>query len=192
MVTTRHCSAALLVAASTVLVLGCHATEPRQAADVGLLEVKPPRNPDLGRGAPRDTTEQRYRIIVGEDIGGICAGPAPYFDTAKTNAKASSDPTMQTLAECMISGPLRGKSIVLIGHTDPRGSDAYNDRLGAKRATDVRNYLIDHGVAADRVKVETAGKRTASSDPKDWATDRRVEVRLDESSAKTMRLEKER
>lgn len=192
MVTALHCSAALLVAASTVLVLGCHATEPHQA-DVGLVRpVHPPRNPELGRGAARATAEERYRIILGEDIGGICSGPSPYFDTAKATAKSSSDPTMQTLAECMISGPLRGKSIVLIGHTDPRGSEAYNDRLGAKRAKDVRDYLIDHGVAADRVTMETAGKRTASSDPKDWATDRRVEVRLDARSAKTLQLEKER
>jgi outer membrane protein OmpA-like peptidoglycan-associated protein len=154
--------------------------------------VDPPRSPYLGRGAPRDTTEQRYRIMLGEDVGSICAGPAPYFDTAKAKPKTASDPTMQTLAECMISGPLRGKSIVLVGHTDPRGPAAYNERLGAKRAKDVRDYLIDHGVVADRVTIETAGERTASGDPKDWATDRRVEVRLDENSAKTLQLEKER
>lgn len=191
MATARRCSIGLLVTASSVLVLGCHATQPHQA-DVGLTEVRPPRNPDLGRGAPRETAEQRYRILLGEDVGGICAGPAPYFDTANSKTESKSIATMQTLAECMISGPLRGKSIVLVGHTDPRGSAEYNDRLGAKRAAAVRNYLIDHGIAADRVKIETAGERTASSDPKDWATDRRVEVRVDESRAKTMKLETER
>jgi peptidoglycan-associated lipoprotein len=192
MVTTLRNIAAGLVAASGVLVLGCHSTEPRQP-EVGLTKpVNPPRNPDLGRGAARATEEERYRIILGQDIGGICSGPSPYFDVNRSRARETSDPTMQNLADCMVSGPLTGKSIILIGHTDPRGSDELNDRLGAKRANDVRIYLIDHGVAADRVTIQTAGKRTASDDPKNWATDRRVEIRLDEQSAKSTPLEKER
>lgn len=88
---------------------------------------------------------------------------------------------MQNLAACMIDGPLKGESVVLIGHTDPRGSDQLNERLGQKRADDVRCYLIDQGIAPDRVTAETAGKREASDDPNRWETDRRVEIQLDRS-----------
>lgn len=192
MMTTLRYLAFGFLTASGALVLGCHSPEPRQP-DVGLVKpVNPPRNPDLGRGAARATEEERYRIILGEGIGSMCSGPSPYFDYNKGKAQADSNPTMQNLADCMKDGPLAGKSIILVGHTDPRGSDAFNDRLGAKRAQDVKNYLVDHGIVADRIAVETAGKRTASDDPKDWATDRRVEIRLDEASAKTLELEKER
>lgn len=92
-----------------------------------------------------------------------------------------SEATMQNLASCMIDGPLKGKSIVLIGHTDPRGSTELNEKLGQKRADDVRRYLIDQGIAADRVTAETAGKREASDDPNRWSTDRRVEIQLDKT-----------
>ena len=85
---------------------------------------------------------------------------------------------MQNLADCVLNGPLKGKSIVLVGHTDPRGSVALNDKLGQQRAEDVRRYLIDQGVAADRITAETAGERNASGDPSHWATDRRVDVDL--------------
>ncbi|MBX3230578.1 MAG: OmpA family protein [Labilithrix sp.] len=150
---------------------------------MGLTEaVAPPRSPDLGRGAARLETEQRYRVFLGEGIGSVCAGPAPYFDVASPTAKSQSTPTMQMLASCMIDGPLKGKSIVLIGHTDPRGSEEYNMKLGHERAEEVRRYLIDQGIAADRVTTQTAGEAAASGDPEKWSTDRRVEVQLNEKA----------
>ncbi len=85
---------------------------------------------------------------------------------------------MQMLANCMIDGPLRGKTIKLIGHTDPRGAATYNDKLGLERAGRVRDYLITHGVNDNRVQVATAGEDEARSAPADWAKDRRVEIQL--------------
>jgi peptidoglycan-associated lipoprotein len=85
---------------------------------------------------------------------------------------------MQTLADCMLTGPLKGKSIRLIGHTDPRGTPGYNVKLGLERADRVKNYLITHGVDTARVQVESVGEDEASPAPKDWAKDRRVEIQL--------------
>jgi OmpA-OmpF porin, OOP family len=49
--------------------------------------------------------------------------------------------------------------IRLIGHTDPRGSDEYNDRLSVRRAVAVRIFLTAGGYPADRIDTEGRGKR---------------------------------
>ena len=48
--------------------------------------------------------------------------------------------------------------IELQGHTDSVGSDAYNRALSQRRADSVRQYLIDHGVSADRLTARGYGE----------------------------------
>jgi outer membrane protein OmpA-like peptidoglycan-associated protein len=49
--------------------------------------------------------------------------------------------------------------ILLVGHTDPKGSDDYNDKLSVRRAVAVRNFLAAGGYPADRIGTEGRGKR---------------------------------
>lgn len=49
-------------------------------------------------------------------------------------------------------------TIVVAGHTDSNGSDAYNYRLSEQRAASVRNYLVAQGVAANRIQTVGLGK----------------------------------
>jgi outer membrane protein OmpA-like peptidoglycan-associated protein len=44
------------------------------------------------------------------------------------------------------------------GHTDAKGSDAYNDRLGEERAEAVRRYLNQQGIALNRMSTISYGK----------------------------------
>jgi OmpA-OmpF porin, OOP family len=49
--------------------------------------------------------------------------------------------------------------ISLTGHTDAKGSDAYNYQLGLRRAEAVQDYMISRGIPAqDIVSVESRGK----------------------------------
>ncbi|KAM3097054.1 OmpA family protein [Phormidesmis sp. 146-12] len=67
----------------------------------------------------------------------------------------------------------------LQGHTDPRASDDYNQRLGQRRALSVRNYLIRKGINSARMTIRSFGERQRRSDGNtrlDFARDRRVEV----------------
>lgn len=51
-------------------------------------------------------------------------------------------------------------SMAVIGHTDLVGGEAYNDRLGLRRARTAVSYLISKGVSRDRLEaVESRGKR---------------------------------
>lgn len=48
--------------------------------------------------------------------------------------------------------------VMIEGHADSRGTAEYNLALGEKRANAVRAYLINLGVAADRLTVVSKGK----------------------------------
>ncbi|MBM4195070.1 MAG: OmpA family protein [Gemmatimonadetes bacterium] len=49
-------------------------------------------------------------------------------------------------------------NVQVVGHTDDRGSDDYNSRLGARRATIAKDYLVSKGIAASRITTVTRGE----------------------------------
>ena len=81
------------------------------------------------------------------------------------------------IARCMQDGALKGESLTLIGHADPRGSRAYNRSLGMERARAVRDYLSSQGVAVSSVDVKSRGELDATgTGPSSWQLDRRVDI----------------
>ncbi len=50
------------------------------------------------------------------------------------------------------------QKLAVEGHCDERGTQAYNLVLGQKRAKAVRNYLVELGVAGNRITVVSYGK----------------------------------
>ena len=74
-----------------------------------------------------------------------------------------------------------GSKLVVTGHTDNTGSDALNYKLGKWRAKNVADFLIQKGVPADRIIIESkgetmpvAGNATAEGRKKN----RRVEITI--------------
>lgn len=59
-----------------------------------------------------------------------------------------------------IRGQLPGNSVVTVeGFADPAGSEAYNRRLGQRRAEAVKNFLVSNGgLGADMVKTVSFGE----------------------------------
>ena len=75
----------------------------------------------------------------------------------------------------------RGLSVVVEGHTDSAGSDAYNQGLSQRRADSVLKYLVRKGVPAERLTVRGFGESNpvASNDTADGrAMNRRVELEI--------------
>ena len=75
--------------------------------------------------------------------------------------------------------------VVLQGHTDYMGSDAYNEKLGLDRAEAVRTELVALGVSADRLSTVTFGEsQPIFAEQEDWAraVNRRVEVHVGDAA----------
>ncbi len=74
----------------------------------------------------------------------------------------------------------KGYRYRLIGHTDSRGSDAYNMDLSLRRAKTVKNYLVKHfGIAKENLAAEGRGEkqpRRPEKDEDDMRINRRVEI----------------
>lgn len=71
------------------------------------------------------------------------------------------------------------RKVVIEGHTDASGPEAYNQQLSQRRATAVKHYLVQtHGIDARRLQDAGLGKRqpVAGSDPY-AAENRRVQFR---------------
>jgi len=48
--------------------------------------------------------------------------------------------------------------VIVEGHCDERGTEAYNLALGERRARSVRDYLVTRGIAADRISTISYGE----------------------------------
>ena len=61
-----------------------------------------------------------------------------------------------------LSSKVRGidlEVVIAIGHTDPIGTDAYNQRLSVRRAEAVKAYLVSRGMEPNRVYTEGKGEK---------------------------------
>ncbi|MCB9731872.1 MAG: OmpA family protein [Deltaproteobacteria bacterium] len=97
-----------------------------------------------------------------------------YFGYNSAALDTNSQIFADQLAQCMKDGPLKGKKILVVGYTDPTGSENYNQELGMDRSESVANRLVACGVASDRIFVKSGGER--SDDPQFYS--RRVEIRV--------------
>lgn len=52
-------------------------------------------------------------------------------------------------------------SILITGNCDRRGSEAYNEKLGRRRAESVRKFMLDNGVELERIRIVSKGKLDA-------------------------------
>ena len=67
------------------------------------------------------------------------------------------------------------------GYADERGSDLYNEELAERRATHVRDMLVEAGVATDRLSVASYGESmplNPGHDEAAWSVNRRVEIKI--------------
>ncbi len=77
------------------------------------------------------------------------------FETNSATLKSEHFSDLASVIDFMIAHPLR--QIKVSGHTDNTGTETRNMSLSFKRAEVVAEYLIDNGVAADRVTFEGLG-----------------------------------
>jgi peptidoglycan-associated lipoprotein len=79
-----------------------------------------------------------------------------FFDLDRYTIRADARSALDTNAA--VINNLAGKSVVIEGHCDERGTQAYNLVLGEKRARSTKHYLEDLGVPAAKLKIVSYGE----------------------------------
>jgi outer membrane protein OmpA-like peptidoglycan-associated protein len=78
-------------------------------------------------------------------------------------------------------------TLVIEGHTDSTGAASYNLDLSERRAAAVRQYLVLHGVASNRLRSRGLGEDypvASNNDPAGRQQNRRVEIVLQDQAAR--------
>jgi len=99
------------------------------------------------------------------------------FDTDSAKLKAESTTILDQAAEVL--SQQAGVSVRIEGHTDSRGSDAYNQVLSDKRAKSVMDYLVGKGIDAARLTSAGFGESkpvVANDSAANMAKNRRVDL----------------
>lgn len=95
-----------------------------------------------------------------------------FFDYDSDRLKPGAYPELRRISEILIKYP--HTTIEVGGHTDVRGSEAYNQSLSERRAAAVTDELIRNGVSAQRIR--TVGYGESQPISSDHAINRRVEI----------------
>ena len=132
------------------------------------------------RGKKSGLADPKFRNFTAETV------PVPVrFDTGSAELTPDGEAAVKDIyAYLEQSAP---GHVVIIGHTDPRGSDAYNRDLSERRAAAVREYLVSLGYSGT---IDVHGKGKSEPFPPDdaskysedelYAFDRRVEYKVAE------------
>lgn len=113
------------------------------------VSTPPPPPPPTNTGPSRSSGD-----IINQDVKDV------YFDYNKNDIRGDAQTTLQTDADVLKRVFQNDPSIAVLieGNCDERGSAEYNLALGDRRAQAAKDYLVQLGVGADRLKTVSYGK----------------------------------
>jgi peptidoglycan-associated lipoprotein len=171
----------IVTASSLALLVACGSdpkppAQPPTALDPAPTAPPPPPPPEKEGDVPT-----RSSISISEDIRKACgiSESEAHFAYDSANVRPDDRSILTKLAACFNTGPLKGKSMRLVGHADPRGNEEYNMALGGRRADNVKSAIVSAGLESGRIATTSRGKMDATgTDEAGWEKDRRVDVML--------------
>ena len=111
------------------------------------------------------------------------------FDFDSDVVKGAAQNNLTELANSLRKYP--DSELLIVGHTDATGSDAYNQRLSERRANSAAGYLASRGVKPHRIETNGRGELEPVADNVEEAgrsRNRRVEVAIFASEEYRKRL----
>lgn len=112
-------------------------------------------------------------VITLSDAGDVL------FDFDKSDLTPAATAQLDTLMDKLRNADV--VSIKVIGHTDSKGSDAYNQALSERLASSVASYLLSQGLAPNKLTSEGRGESEPVADnatDEGRAQNRRVELHI--------------
>lgn len=107
------------------------------------------------------------------------------FDTGRATLKPGAERALERLAQFLKTNP--GTRIIVEGHTDSVGSEAYNEELSQRRAQAVTEALRARGVPAEQYQAKGLGKAypvASNETPAGRQQNRRVEIVFSDASGR--------
>jgi len=161
-----------------------HVVPPTPAQNTEVVTTETMADSD-GDGVP-DQFDKCPGTPTGMPVDGIGCGLAQVITLTGVNFefdKASITPDSRKILEDVAQKVKHFNSVPmeLEGHTDSKGSDAYNDKLSQMRAESVRNFLIEQGVSGDQLTAKGMGETHPVADngtDAGRALNRRVELHI--------------
>jgi peptidoglycan-associated lipoprotein len=101
------------------------------------------------------------------------------FDYDKSNIRPGDAAILDRKIAIMQTNPML--TVTITGHCDERGSDEYNLALGNRRALAAKEYMVNRGIAADRITTASRGEEQpldTMSNEDAWAKNRRDEFAI--------------
>lgn len=114
------------------------------------------------------TADNQLKLDIPSDIS---------FDSGRYDIKPNLRPILDRFAGTLNQNPVT--TVKIVGHTDNTGSDAINQPLSVNRAGATRDYLVNRGVAVNRISIDGRGSHEAVADNgtvAGRAANRRVEI----------------
>jgi peptidoglycan-associated lipoprotein len=157
--------------AGVVTVSGCGGSQP-PPPEPEMAATPPPSLPQLVEPSVRDegTTSVAHDVPALEPI---------HFDFNEYRILPEARTALEKVSVVMKENP--HWTLLLEGHCDERGTDAYNLALGENRAQAAKRYLISLGVGEQRFATVSYGEERPAdpgSSEEAWARNRRAEFRL--------------
>ncbi|MBQ9771148.1 MAG: OmpA family protein [Lentisphaeria bacterium] len=91
----------------------------------------------------------------GTPISGLSFQPV-YFRFDQSAIATSEYAKLDKIVSYLSANP--GTGVVIEGHCDTKGSDEYNRGLGERRALAAKDYLVNKGVAENRIRTVSYGE----------------------------------
>ena len=161
----------LALIAAAALLAACSSTPEEVAELKGAGGAQP--------AMPAPTPPPAQQAMTQQNLGPAAElaqiGDRVLFDTDKSDLSPAARATVDKQAAWMKK--YANVSVTIEGHCDERGTREYNLALGERRANAAKNFLIQYGVSAGRMKTISYGKErpfVLGHDESAWSQNRRA------------------
>jgi len=152
--------------------------------EISIPEAIIPEGPDIPEISIPEISIPQIKIRENKEWAVITLAADVLFDFDRWQIRPDADKALNEVVE-VLTVRYAGLPFQLHGHTDAKGTDAYNMRLSRRRVQAVKSWFIRHGIPAARITTFAHGesqpvapntKKDGSDNPEGRQLNRRVEI----------------